>query len=269
MTKTRQQNLTDCHLHLQAFTDDLDAVLDRARAAGVSRYICNATQPSDWPAVKQLAATHPDMIPAFGLHPHFVTDQPENWLDRLEQYLTATPSAAVGEIGLDRHFTRETFQAQRTAFIAQLDLARKLDRPAMIHCLRADGPMIDILTDQPKQPRPILMHAYSASAEMLPRFARLAAYFSFGGAAIRQNAKNAHHALTAVPDDRLLIETDSPDMTPPKKYQSADIPNPDRNEPANLPHILTRIAEIRNTDPEKLTEQIARNTEKFLASLKP
>src|SRR5688572_21737445 len=130
--------LTDCHLHLQdpPLLDRLEEVLVRARRAGVAAFVTNGTTEADWPEVARIAGRFPEVVPCFGLHPWFVAERSPRWLEELERHLRLVPSG-VGEIGLDRWKQGLDERAQEEVFRAQLDLARRLGRPAMIHCVKA------------------------------------------------------------------------------------------------------------------------------------
>jgi TatD DNase family protein len=146
---------------------------------------------------------------------------------------------------------------QEECFAAHLDLARELNRPVAVHCVQAWGRLIEILREHPG-PR-ILLHAFGGSAELIPELAELNCWFSFCGSVANPNAKRVRASAAAVPDDRLLIETDSPDFPPP------DCPVP--NEPANLVHTARAVAELRGISAEKVAALTFSNAERFFVSV--
>ena len=171
--------LIDAHNHLQeeVLEPHLPAVLQRARAAGVTCQVVNGTHEGDWAQVRALAAAHPEVVPCFGLHPWFVGERQAGWCERLRELLVAVP-AGVGEIGLDRWQERPDLAAQEEVFVAQLRLARELQRPAMVHCLRAWGWLREVLEREGPLPG-LLIHAYGGAADMLaPLAARYAGFSS-------------------------------------------------------------------------------------------
>ncbi len=282
-----QVQLVDSHLHLQdeCFAADVIAVVERAMAAGVRTMVCNGSEESDWPTVLELSRRWPGaIVPCLGLHPWYVSRRSARWLETLEE-LAAAARCGIGEIGLDRWIEPRDEPAQEHAFLAQLDLARRLARPAMVHCLRAWGRLMDLLADQPPLP-PMVVHAFGGTAELVPALAARGAYFSFAGTALFERNVRAREALRAVPLDRLLIETDSPDLPPPPQYRvntaresggapgnsagAAETLRPDgraRNEPANLARIVHGLAALRGIPAAELAEITTANAQRALADI--
>jgi TatD DNase family protein len=259
----------DSHVHLQdaAFADDLSAVLLRAGQAGIIKMICNGTSQTDWPMVLDLVQKHAAIIPCFGLHPWFVKNRTADWLDELESFLARTPSC-IGEIGLDRWIADRDEQVQEEVFRDQLSLAVKLNKPVMVHCVRAWGPLMDVLQSLPTLPPAMLIHAFGGSAELIKPLTQMGAYFSFAASVLDPKREKARLALQAMPADRLLLETDSPDLPPSEPYRMIEsIMMKDgscRNEPANLPLFAVKIAEIKNVSLDELSMQTTNNAKKFL-----
>ena len=205
----------DAHSHLQEYasTRELDAALEAAKATGVKTVLCNGTSPGDWARVAELAAAAPGVIvPFFGLHPWFIKEGPPGWLEGLEGFLTGLPSG-VGEIGLDGGKNGTDMARQEGVFRAQLGLAKKLGRPACIHCVKAWGRMLEILKED--RPGPFMLHSYGGPAEMVPALAELGGYFSFSGAILDPKREKLRRALLATPPERLLFETESPEPDAP------------------------------------------------------
>lgn len=261
----------DCHLHLQdeRLAHAPAGVLNRARAGGVAAMFCNGSCSQDWKAVVALAKKNTDVVPFLGLHPWYVDEQPAGWLGELEKSLIDLPAAGIGEIGLDSWKKGLDMAAQERAFIDQLDLADRLDRCVSVHCLKAWGRLMDALRRRGGPRRGMLLHAFGGPAEMIGELAIMGAYFSFAGNVLNERAVKMRASLPTVPLDRLLIETDSPDMPPPQKYRATGLPNGDLNEPANLPGIYRGIAELRSMAVEDLAKQVARNARRFLGNLSP
>lgn len=243
-------DLTDTHCHLQdpRLAGDLDAVLGRARAAGVARFVCCGTREADWKAVLALQETHAGVIPMLGLHPWFAGEATPGWIDRLEAQLAAT-GAGVGECGLD--FALESFdrEAQVAALRAQLRLARTLDRPLTLHVRRAWEALIQVGREEGLPTAGAAIHAYSGSAETARELQDLGFHLGFGCGLARPDAHRARKAIRAVAPDRLLLETDSPDLAPRHLPGYAE-GRP--NEPANLRIALQAAAEARQEAPESL-----------------
>lgn len=207
---------------------------------GISHCIVNGTSPSDWERVASLAGQYPDLItPSFGLHPW--KKPPEGWYELLLKYLDRFPRAAIGECGLDRWMKGHDLQLQIEVFIKQLNLAAQQNRPISIHCLKAWGAIIEILESHPLPKRGFLLHSYGGSAELIPRLAKLGAYFSLSGYFLQARKRHVIEAFQLVPTDRLLIETDAPDMLPPEYLITYPLEGK-LNHPANLPALYKEIS---------------------------
>ena len=247
----------DAHNHLQDTRLDAirDQVIDQMRAAGITRCVVNGTCPDDWPHVAQLALDHPDLIiPSFGLHPW--REPTENWFEELVNYLDSTPNACIGECGLDRWMQDYDIKLQTEVFTRHLQLATERNLPISIHCLKAWGPLLDILKSQPLPARGFLLHSYGGSAELVPQLVDLGAYFSFSGYFLHERKHKTRAAFSHVPSERLLIETDAPDMLPPEHIITHQLDN-QLNHPANLPSIYHAAAQLFDTS------RVARNFELF------
>ena len=233
--------MTDAHNHLQdkRFDGVREEVIKTMRQAGITRCIVNGTRPSDWEQVAHLALSHPDfIIPSFGLHPWYVSDIDEvpDWIEQLNTYLDTTPHACIGECGLDRRIKGFDFTRQINVFKQQLAFASERNRPISIHCVRTWGGLIDILESHPLPTCGMLIHSYGGSAELIPRLTKLGAYFSFSGTILHPKKQKTRAIFQSVPPDRLLIESDAPDMLPPENAITHPLPN-GLNHPANLPNI--------------------------------
>jgi TatD DNase family protein len=229
-----------CHLQDERIYGKSESIIARARYAGVTRLLCCGTCESDWPTVSELACRYPEIIPAFGLHPWFAATRSGRWLESLDNFLSAAPSAALGEIGLDHALDEKNYEDQASVFIVQLKLARRLRRPLSIHCRKAWGDLLRIVNEQGGFPDGGVIHSYSGAPDLIPELERLNASFSFSGSITHNRNLRGRASSAAVSDRRLLIETDAPDIPPVGVEQGA-------NEPANLNAIARTLAEIRGT----------------------
>ena len=245
--------LFDSHAHLQdpRVADTMDAMMDRARKIGVTRILSCGTREGDWGALTALAGRHPEILPAYGVHPWFIETLSPDWVNALGQRLTES-RAAVGEIGLDFVVAGLDRGKQEAVFLAQLRLARALKRPVSIHCRKAWGRMVELLKQEGGLPHGGAIHSFSGSVEMVREFERLGVFFSFSGSITRPNNLKAKKAAAAAAPDRLLIETDSPDILP------ENIPGP-LNEPAHVIQVVTTLATVRKTTPEKVADMTWNN----------
>ena len=265
--------LIDCHVHLQdeAFDQDRAQVIEDAAQAGVGTFVCNGTHPGDWPRVAALAHADRRILPCFGLHPwHVNACKDTSWARELETVLADVP-AGGGEIGLDRWIADYDLEAQVQAFRVQLALARDLGRPAMIHCLKAWGCLLEELQRFGSFPQGLLIHGYGGAAELVRPLIELNAWISFSGTVLAERKTHAREALAQVPLERLLIETDAPDMAPPPPFRCDPHIRTDqgryRNIPANLPAILEGIAALRQIDAGALAQAVYTNCHRLLKGL--
>lgn len=257
--------LFDAHCHLQDrhFACILDAAMQRATAAGVSYFACCGCAEDDWQDVSDISLRYAGVLPSFGLHPWYIKDRSKNWLDILCEFLSRYPQAGVGEIGLDHALPKESFDDQDEVFRAQLVLASELGRPVSIHCRKAWAALLDALQHTPTLLYGFVIHSYSGSHELIRPLAQLGAYFSFSGSLTFSRNKRAHRCAALVPADRLLIETDTPDIQPIiDSTRNTDIPN----EPANLVHVLHKLSELRDLSPEQTAELTYQNAYRLFLS---
>lgn len=260
-------SLVDAHLHLQDdfLTERLEDVLLAAEQVGVVWLISNGSEEADWPEVLAQAQSRRQILPCFGLHPWYVGQRSPRWLECLEEHLDAIPSA-VGEIGLDRWKEPRDEDAQEEVFRLQLAVARRRGVPAMIHCVRAWGWLMEVLRSEPPLPAGFLLHAYGGPAELIKPLAEMGAYFSYGGSTLDERKKLRRETLPLIPKDRLLVETDAPDMPPPPAHcfrPLRDARGRPVNEPANLRPILQGLANLLGVEEEHLARQVWENSCRF------
>ncbi len=256
---------THCHLQAERIHQSLDSILDNAFQAAVSRMVCCGSTAEDWPEVRDIALRYPQVLPAFGLHPFYVDLAPNNWLTSLKEYLQHIPSL-VGEIGLDLMLAKSSITNQLCAFESQLALAIELKRPVCIHCLNAWHYLLPILNTYQHPQVPIQIHSYSGGPKLVDQLLNLNCYFSFSCSLTRTKNHKAHQAIQIIPINRILIETDAPDI-PPEQNGKVDFSIP--NEPANLRLVLNKAASLLNMDTTLLETQLWQNTLTFLSLLVP
>ena len=249
-------NYWDTHTHLQdiSFGPDRGRVVENARKQGVLKLLCCATGPRDWEAVYQLALKYEGfLVPAFGVHPLYLEELVEGWEERLEGYLKKIPSA-VGEIGLDFWVKDAEAEKQVEVFEKQLELAEKYERPVSVHCRKAWDALLKIWKEKGRKVK-IVMHSYSGSADTLKILLKGEVFFSFSGAVTRPGHVKTVKALSAVPHDRILFETDSPDLIPWGCEGT-------RNEPGFLPLIVHSAASVLQMEEKELALRAFENAER-------
>ena len=263
--------MQDAHLHLQDLRlHDIDSIIEAMRATGIDRCVVNGTSPEDWQRVATLAKHHPDLIiPSYGLHP-WKTPCATNWKPLLKRHLKNSEHPCIGECGLDRWIPNFDIKAQEEAFIYQLDLACELNAPITIHILKAWGWFLDILRDRkshhpnPLPNRGFLLHSYNGSIELIPELIDAGAYFSFSGYYLNPNKKKQLDVFKEIPIERLLIETDAPDMLPPTQVITHPLTH--LNHPANLASIQQNLTDHLSINPRHLQSQFTKNFSRFFLS---
>ncbi|KAK7271106.1 hypothetical protein RJT34_26734 [Clitoria ternatea] len=230
--------LFDAHCHLQdpRILSKAPQLIKTAQDKGVARFVVNGVSEQDWHLVKHLSQTYPSVIPCFGLHPWYVAERSPSWFKTLKEYFDSTPSAAVGEIGVDKgtHGRKIDFSEQVEVLRQQLELAKELNKPASIHCVRAFGDLLELMKSIGPFPAGVIIHSYLGSAEMVPEFSNLGAYFSFSGFLMSLKQTKAKKMLKMVSQDRILFETDAPDALPMSTIDSLHFVEGDTSLPKEL-----------------------------------
>lgn len=237
---------THCHLNDKRYETDIEGYVERAKKVGVNYLLVVAWDVDSSKKAIDLAEKFENVFAAIGIHPVDAVNTPKSDLKELEKLITHSKVVAVGEIGLDYHWIKEENERaiEKEFFIAQLDLANTYKKPVIIHMRDATKDTYDILkSNLPKYQG--VMHSYSASKEMALQFIELGMYIGLGGPVTFLNAREPKEVARVVPEDRLLLETDSPYLTP----------HPFRgrlNESARIPLIANAIASIRGKSAEEI-----------------
>jgi TatD DNase family protein len=249
--------LIDSHVNLHApqFDADREAVIDRARAAGVGLMVEICDKVANFEAVRALAR-HPDIWATVGTHPHEAKDDPDLLAQTLVGLAADPRVVGIGECGLDFHYDLSPRDIQARVFRVHVAAARQTGLPLVVHTREADEVMGDILEEEfAAGPFRILMHCYTSGAELAARAAALGAWFSVSGIATFKAAEDVRAVIRDMPGERIIVETDCPYLAP-VPYRGR------RNEPAYLPHVLAKLAEIRGWS---LAEAEAKTEDAFFA----
>lgn len=250
-----------CHLQDQRLADRSEQIIRRALEAGVIRMVCCGSAPEDWEAVLNLSRQFPSVIPAFGVHPWYADPLPEHWLPLLSRYLDH-PGAIMGEIGLDNKYTTIAMDRQISIFRQQVRLAAERGIPVSLHCVKAWHLLTPVLREFASSGLKSQIHSYGGGPALVEPLLELNVWFSFSGSLTRPGNKKAHEAIVRIPKDRLLLETDAPDI-PLFINGAIDYSTP--NEPANLPVILNHAALLLEMNKNDLEILIWGNSQAFLA----
>ena len=242
-----------CHLEYKGLVEDQAGVLTRARAAGVGAFLNISTRQSEWEQVVGTANREPDVFASVGSHPH-EADKHED-LGR-EVLLAATENPrviAIGETGLDYYYEHSDRTTQAKLFRMHIDVARETGLPLIIHTRDAEDDTFEILAhEMAKGAFPALIHCFTASADFGRKVLDLGLTISLSGIVTFKNATELQEAARMVPDDRLLVETDSPFLAP--------VPNRGKVcEPAYVADTARFVAQLRGTEVDRLAAQTTAN----------
>lgn len=249
---------TDSHAHLywESYDVDRDEVLARARAAGVERMIVVGTDLASSRAARELAGREPGIFPVTGIHPHDAASASPEVLGEIELLCGRTEVVGVGESGLDYFKEYSPRPAQLESFAWHLDLARRIDKPLVIHCRDAHEDTARLLGEFPGVRG--VMHCYAFGPAELEPYLEAGFYISFAGAVTYPKNEANLEAARRVPADRLLVETDSPFLAPQGRRGK-------RNEPAYVVETLTAIARARGVETEELARVTDANVDRLFA----
>jgi TatD DNase family protein len=248
--------LIDTHAHLfdDRFAKDLPAVLDRAAKAGVERVVCLGIDLDSSLASVAIANKHPLVVAAVGIQPnHAAEAKPDDW-DAIVRLAESEPRVvAIGETGLDRYWDRSPFALQEDYFARHIELARRLNKPFVIHCREAEADVVKALREQSaKGSLRAVMHSFSGDLATARECLEMGLYVSFAGMVTYPTAQNLRAVASEVPLDRLLVETDCPYLAPQPVRGK-------RNEPAYVAHTAALLAQVKGVSVAELEEHTTRN----------
>jgi TatD DNase family protein len=240
--------VTDTHAHLDACAESADELVRRARAAGVDRIVSVGSRLDSCRETLAIAAGHEGVFASLGIHPHQAGEPDANRLDDLRQLLRDERAVAVGETGLDFYRDYAPRDRQRALFEQQLELAVELSKPVVVHTRAASQETAAALASFPGT---VVLHCFSAP-DLLPVALERGYYVSFAGNVTYPKAEDLRNAAQQVSRDRLLAETDSPYLSPqPRRGRP--------NEPANVVHTVSILAEARGEDADELGARLDAN----------
>ena len=249
--------LADSHAHIddERFDADRDEVVARALAAGVSLIVNIGADMASSARSVALAEKYPGIYAAVGMHPHDSQDMKENDYRQLEQWANHPKVVAIGEIGLDYHYDLSPRSVQKEVFLRQLDLARKTGKPFIIHEREAHADMLDIIRNAARGLNGVF-HCFSGSVETAREYLKMGFYISVAGPVTFSKSLKTKEVAKAIPLDRLLVETDSPYLTPQPFRRK-------RNEPAHVRLVAEEIANLRDISLAELAEATTANVRRL------
>lgn len=247
--------LIDSHAHLmdEKYNDDLENVIKNAIDNGIEKIINIGYSKETSKQAIELANKYDFIYATIGMHPDECNEEVD--ISFIKELAKNKKVVAIGEIGLDYHYDDYNKETQKKYFIEQINLANELNLPVVIHSRDADTDMLEILKNN-KIKNNFVMHCFSSSVEILKEVLKLGAYISIAGPVTFKNARSLIEVAALVPEDKLMIETDCPYLTPEPNRGK-------RNEPANVRFTAEKIAELRGITIEELAKITYENTRKF------
>jgi TatD DNase family protein len=243
-----------CHLDFPDFDADRDALVARARAAGVGRMVSISTRVRKFERLKEIASRYPGVTVSIGTHPHNAAEEPDITADDLVRISADPMVVAIGEAGLDYHYDNSPVDAQRTGFIRHIEAARRTQLPLVIHAREADDDVAAILEEEAgKGAFPFVLHCFSSGPDLARRGLALGGYVSFSGIVTFKNSEGLRGIAADVPMDRILVETDAPYLAPVPHRGG-------RNEPAYVADTAAVLAKVKGVGTEVIA---AATTENF------
>src|SRR5580765_845348 len=241
---------TDSHCHLTMA--DAAATLARARAGGVAGFVVPGTKLSDAPQAVAIANANDDVWAAVGFHPHDAKDCDDAAFAEIERLAQEARVVAIGECGLDYHYMHSPRETQIAVFERHLGLARRLDKPIIVHNRESTDDMVAVLSRSDARG---ILHSYTENADVARKFIDLGYYISFSGIVTFRSADALRECARQLPNDRVLIETDTPYLAP-VPYRGKD------NEPAFVVKVAELLAGLWGRPVEEVAEQTTANFER-------
>lgn len=242
-----------CHLDFPDFAEDRDALMERARQAGVGHMLTICTHFSRFPSILELAEAWPDLTCTVGIHPHEAGSEPAVEAAQLVEASRHAKVVGFGETGLDYFYDHSPREEQRRSFRAHIEASRQAQLPIVIHTRNADEDTAAILAEETaKGAFPGLIHCFSSGPELAEKAVDLGFYISLSGILTFKKSEQLREIAAAVPLDRLLVETDAPYLAPvPKRGK--------RNEPAFVAHTAKVLAEVKGLSMKEVEEATTAN----------
>lgn len=244
----------DSHAHYddEAFNDDREELLDSMRENGIGYIVNVGASMESTKASVELAKQYDFVYAAVGIHPSDVEGLSEDDIQRIQGYSALEKVVAIGEIGLDYHYSEPQREIQKKWFRRQLDLAQAVSLPVIIHSRDAANDTLEILKEYDGKLKGGVIHCFSYSPEMASEYVKMGYYIGIGGVLTFKNAKKLKEAADIVPIDRIVIETDCPYLSPEPHRGT-------RNTSLNLPYVIAGLAKIKGLSDKEIIHITCRN----------
>ena len=242
-----------CHLNYKGLVEEQDAVIARARSAGITGMLNISTRASEWDAVIGTAARYPDIWATIGIHPHEADSHPDVDTEKLVGAAGHAKVIGIGETGLDYYYDRSDRERQKSSFRSHIAASRETGLPLIVHTRDAEEDTAHILTEEMEQGAYSgVIHCFTASADFAEKALALGLYISLSGIVTFKNARDLQATAAEIPEDRLLVETDAPFLAPvPHRGKTC--------EPAYVADTLRFLADLRGVTPERLQATTSAN----------
>lgn len=252
-----------CHLNYKGLVETQAAVLDRARERGVGGFLNISTRQSEWAAIVATAHREPDVWASIGIHPHEADEHADLGAEALREAARDSRVVAIGETGLDYYYDHSDRQVQQDLFRVHIKVARETGLPVIIHTRDAEDDTLRILQEEMAEGAfPALIHCFTASAEFGRAVLALGLTISISGIVTFKNARDLQAFAAEIPDDRLLVETDSPFLAP--------VPHRGRTcEPAFVADTCAYVAGLRGTTALELADTTSGNFFRLFTRARP
>ena len=246
--------LLDSHAHYndEKFDEDRKLIIESIYNSGVTTIINAGYSLESSKRAIEIANNYDFMYATVGVSPNDIENLENNYIEQIKEMAKEQKVIAIGEIGLDYYWNKENKETQKEIFIKQVELANQLGLPIVIHTRDAVMDTIDILKNKVNCNKKGVFHCCPLNTELIKEGLKLGFYISFAGPITFKNSKNAEEIVKMVPIDRILIETDSP-------YLSPEPVRGTRNDSRNIKYIAQKIAQIKNMQIENIAEQIQKN----------
>lgn len=245
-----------------SFKKDRNKIIEEAQKAGVNKFIITGTNINSSKTAAKYASQQPNTLySTAGVHPHDAKTCNKTTINTLKEISENNSVIAIGECGLDYNRDYSPRDIQRKWFEKQIELAETLDMPLFLHEREAHKDLYQILKKHPKITKKAVIHCFTGTPEEAEKYIKLGCYIGITGwICDKKRGKSLQEAITTIPENKIMIETDAPFLIP-KNFNKK--PKKNRNEPKYLPQILKTIAHYKNTNPETLKKTITKTTKKF------
>lgn len=251
----------ESHAHYVAeqFDNDREDIMNKLETNGIEYVIEVGDSIENSKKAIELAQKHDFMYAAVGIHPENIDDISDNDYEELEKLLIDKESnkiVAIGEIGIDYHYTKDNKEKQKEAFKKQIDIARRHDLPIIVHSRDAMEDTLEMIKEESKNGLKGVIHCFPGTIEIAKEYQKLGLYIGIGGVVTFSNAKRLVEVVKEMPIDMMLIETDSP-------YLSPDPHRGERNDSSNLKYVISKIAELKKISEEEILKVTNENARKL------